>query len=65
MRDHELAGTEIENVELDQVDAYLDRRSEGSQRVLGRQSRGTSMTDPERPSVTPLERDHGLGLVGR
>jgi hypothetical protein len=61
--DDKLAVIELDHVELDQVDPRLERRSKGAQRVLRRECGRTAVPDPERSSLAPNERDHGL--VGR
>ena len=63
--DHERAVTERDHVELDEVDARLERRAERADRVLGREGGGPAMADPQRPSRAALQRDHGTGRVGR
>ena len=47
VREDERASPEIEDVELDEVDAEVDRGAEGAQRVLGRQSRSAPVADPQ------------------
>ncbi len=56
--DHERAQREIEHVELDQVDADLDRRPERAQRVLGGQGSRTTMADAQHAAGRTVERDH-------
>ena len=65
VRDDETAVGDLDHVELDEVDARLDRGAEGTQRVLGRERRSTPVADAKWTSVPALERDHGVGLVGR
>ena len=49
--EHERALPEVEDIEFDQVDAYLDRCPERAQGVLGRKSRRTTMADPQRTAL--------------
>ena len=55
VRDHELAGVEREDVELDQVGAGVQRRPERAQRVLGRERGSTAVADTERSPATSFE----------
>ena len=55
----------LDHVELDEVDARLERSTERRERVLGGERRGAPVSDPQRAALSPLERDHGVGLVGR
>ena len=57
MGEYERASVEIENVELDQVDSGVDRRSERPQGVLGSQGSGTPMTDPEHATRGTMKLD--------
>jgi hypothetical protein len=59
VRDHERAAGEVEDVELDEVDAVGDGRPEGAQRVLRLDGSGAAMTDPKRPPVSAGELDAG------
>ncbi len=47
--EHESAVGEVENVELDEVDANLERSPERGQRILGCKRRGAPMADPQKP----------------
>jgi hypothetical protein len=55
VRDHELAVAKIEDVELDEIHARFDRCPEGLERVLGCESRRSSVANAERPPIAPLE----------
>ena len=55
VREHERPARQVENVELDQVDAHLDRRAERAQRVLGSEGRRAAVTDAQ----------HGTGRACR
>jgi hypothetical protein len=55
VRDHELAVAKIEDVEFDEIHARFDRCTEGSERVLGGESRRPSVANAERPPIAPLE----------
>ena len=46
VRQHERPARQVENVELDHVDAHLDRRPESVQRVLGSEGCRAAVTDP-------------------
>ena len=56
---------DLDHVELDEVDARPRSRRGRTQRVLGRERRGTPVADAKWTSVPALERDHRVGLVGR
>ena len=58
MRQHERPVLQVEHVELDQVDAHLDRRAKRAQRVLGRERRRTAMADPEHATLRTVQLDH-------
>lgn len=58
MGEDERPPREVENVELDEVDAVLEGRPERAQRVLRRKARRTPMSDPEDVAVAPVEVDH-------
>ena len=47
MGEDERSARKVEHVELDQVDAVLDRGAKGAERVLGREMGRAAMTDPE------------------
>ena len=54
-----------DHVELDEVDADLERGAQRRERVRRSQRGGAPVPDPQRAPLAPLERDHGSGLVGR
>ena len=67
VREHERPALEVENVELDQVDAHLDRRPERAKRVLGSERRRAAMTDAQHAAGRAVQVDHdaaaGAGLT--
>ena len=62
--EHEWARPRVEDVELDRVDAVLDRDLERAERVLGRKPGGAAVPDPDQLPVCP-QQPHGSGRVGR
>ncbi len=59
VRQHERAAREVEDVELDEVDALLDGRPEGAERVLGREVRRAAVADPQDGRAVPAAQvDH-------
>ena len=69
VREHERPALEVEDVELDQVDAHLDGRPERAKGVLGSERRRAAMTDAEHAAGRAVQVDHdataGAGLTGR
>ena len=65
VRDDERPARQVEDVELDEVDAELDGGAERAQRVLGLDERRAAMADPEDASVPALELDHAALLRAR
>ena len=65
VRDEQLASGFRNHVELDEVDADLERGAQRRERVRRSERGSASVTDPQRAPLAPLERDHGSGLVGR
>src|SRR6476646_9415018 len=64
MGDHEGAVVEIEDVELDEVDAQLDGLTEGRKRVLGSDRRAPTVGDPQHaPRGRPVERGQILRMT--
>ena len=53
MGQHERPVVQLEDVELDQVAAELDRPGERAQRVLGLEGRSTLVADAQRPGASP------------
>ena len=65
VREHERAASEIEDVELDQIDSGRDGRAKRAQRVLRGERRGPAVPDPDEPPLPPRELDHeAAGRVG-
>ena len=64
MAEHERAWPRVEDVELDRVDAVLDRDLERADRVLGRKPGSAAVPDPDQLAVCP-QQSHGRGRVGR
>ena len=53
MGEDERATGEVEDVELDRVDAVIERHFERAQRVLGRKRRGPAVPDADQRPVSP------------
>ena len=68
VREHERPPLEVEDVELDQVDAHLDGRPERAKGVLGSERRRAAMTDAQHAAGRAVQVDHdataGAGLTG-
>ena len=47
VREHEWAARQVEHVELDEIDAVRDRRTQRGERVLGSEVRSPAMADPK------------------
>ena len=58
VREHERPAREVENVELDEVDAVRDGFAKRVERVLRREMRRAAMPDPEHGAVSAPEVDH-------
>ena len=58
VREHERPPLEVENVELDQVDAHLDGRPERAKGVLGSERRRAAMTDAQDAAGRAVQIDH-------
>ncbi len=65
VRDDERPARQVEDVELDEVDAELDGSAERAQRVLRLDECSAAMADPEDASVPALELDHRALLRAR
>ena len=65
MREDEGPLVEVEHVELDQVDARVDRGAESAQGVLRRERRGAAVPDTKNPALVPAQVDHAGASVER